>query len=41
MLIGIPTVRWDEINQDIERIAQIDGIIMETTVNNGPQIRED
>lgn len=41
VLIGIPTVRWDEINQDIERIAQIDGIIMETTVNNGPQIRED
>jgi len=34
-LIGIPTVRFAEIAADIERIAGIDGAIVETTANDG------
>lgn len=34
-LIGIPTVRYGEIAADMERIGVIDGVIMETTANDG------
>lgn len=34
-LIGIPTVRYGEIAADMERIGLIDGIVCETTANNG------
>lgn len=33
-LIGIPTVRFGEIAEDIERMALVDGIALETTVTN-------
>lgn len=35
VLIGIPTVRYGEIAGDMERIGQIEGVICETTANNG------
>ena len=34
-LIGIPTVRYGEIASSIETIAKIDGVRIETVVNNG------
>lgn len=33
VLIGIPAVRFSEISADIERVAQVPGIVCETTVN--------
>lgn len=35
VLVGIPTVRFGEIAELIERIADVDGITLETTSNNG------
>ena len=35
-LIGLPTVRWSEISEVISPLAEIDGIILETTSNDGP-----
>jgi hypothetical protein len=35
VLVGIPLVRFSEINSDIERIAGLEGTIVETTVNDG------
>ena len=35
VLVGIPTVRFGEINQQVEAFAGIDGIILETTSNGG------
>ena len=35
VLVGIPTVRFGEINQQVEAFAGIDGIILETTSNDG------
>src|SRR3990167_1688953 len=37
VLIGIPLVRFSEIALDVERLAQIDGIILEQTQNNEPR----
>ena len=37
VLIGIPTVRFAEISADVERMAKIKGITVETTVNDGPK----
>lgn len=35
VLIGIPTVRFGEINGTVEQLSQIDGIIIESTSNDG------
>lgn len=35
VLIGIPTVRFGEINADVERLAALPGVVCETTANNG------
>lgn len=35
VLLGIPTVRFGEIAADVERLAQVPGIVLETTVNDG------
>jgi hypothetical protein len=35
VLVGIPTVRFSEINKLIESIAGIEGVFCETTVNDG------
>lgn len=35
VLIGIPTVRFGQISELVERIAAVDDITIETTVNNG------
>jgi hypothetical protein len=35
VLIGIPLVRFSEINADIERMAGLPEVIVESTVNNG------
>jgi hypothetical protein len=35
VLIGVPTVRFGEISSQIEKIAKVDGFIVETTSNNG------
>lgn len=37
VLVGIPLVRFSEINSDIERIAGIPDTIVESTVNDGEQ----
>lgn len=34
-LIGIPTVRYGEVAADLERIGSLEGVVCETTVNNG------
>jgi hypothetical protein len=34
VLIGIPTVRFGEINELVERIAAVEGTIVETTAND-------
>lgn len=34
VLIGIPTVRYGEIQSDMERIGQIEGVVLESTVTN-------
>lgn len=34
-LIGIPTVRFGEIASAIEQLAEVDGLILETTSNDG------
>lgn len=35
VLLGIPTVRFGEIAGDVERLSAIDGIILESTSNDG------
>lgn len=40
VLIGIPLVHYNQINQDIERIASLPNVIMEMTANDN-QIQED
>lgn len=35
VLIGIPVVRYGEIMADVERIANIEGVVCETTANDG------
>ena len=35
VLVGIPTVRFGEINADVERLAKVQGIILESTSNDG------
>lgn len=35
VLIGIPVVRFSEIAADVERIAAVTGVILETTANDG------
>ena len=40
VLIGIPLVRFDEISSDIERLAKVQGIIMEMTQNDGPRRKD-
>ena len=35
VLIGIPTVRFSEISEAVERLSCIDGTIVETTANDG------
>lgn len=39
VLVGIPTVRFGEISPAVEGLAAIDGIVLETTVNDGPESR--
>ena len=34
VIIGIATVRFGEISADMERIAEIEGITLETTIRN-------
>jgi hypothetical protein len=34
-LIGIPTVRFGEIAERVEALAKVDGILLETTANDG------
>lgn len=36
VLVGIPTVRFGEIAADVERIAALPEVIVETTANDGP-----
>jgi len=35
VLVGIPTVRFGEISETVERIAKIENVILETTSNDG------
>lgn len=35
VLIGVPTVRFGEIAEDMERIAMLPDVVFETTVNDG------
>jgi len=37
VLVGIPTVRFAEIADTVDRLGQIDGLILEMTSNSGPQ----
>jgi len=39
VLIGIPTVQYGLIAEDVVRIACLDGVICETVLNDGPQDR--
>jgi hypothetical protein len=40
VLIGVPTVRFGEIADQIEMLAKIPGIVCETSSNNGDEIKE-
>lgn len=39
VLLGIPTVRFGEIAADVERLAGLEGVILESTSNDGPKSR--
>lgn len=37
VLVGIPTVRFGEINKHVERIARVDGVLLETTFQSADE----
>ena len=41
VLLGIPTVRFGEIAETVERLAAVDGVLIEMALNNGEDKNED
>lgn len=35
VLVGIPTIRFSEISECVEKLSEVDGVMLETTVNDG------
>ncbi len=41
VLVGVPTVRFDQVAATVEELAALDGVIVETTVADGPDVGAD